>query len=84
MVSMMSKKGPKNSDNYHQWRKLSIDSDEENKLNYKLSSYDNETERLEKIRSKNELSLKKYIEGKSYLSRLIKYRDSALLLSRDE
>ena len=56
----------KNQENYHEWRKLSIDSDEEKKICYNLSSFDNESDRLEVIRNRNEQSLKKYIEGRIY------------------
>jgi len=65
-----AEEGIKHEGNYHEWRKLSIESDGSKKINYNISSFEKEAARLEKIRSKNELSLKKYIEGKSYLQKL--------------
>lgn len=50
----------KHAGNYSEWRKLSIDSAENGRIKYDASSYELETDRLEKIRSKNDLSLKKY------------------------
>jgi hypothetical protein len=64
----------KHEGNYNQWRKVSIDSTENGQIKYDVSSYEMETDRLEKIRSKNDLSLKKYFEGKTYLNKLINYR----------
>ena len=55
-----------------------MDDSDEKKISYNLSSYEHESERLENIRTKNEMSLKKYIEGKSYLTKLIKYRNCQL------
>ena len=68
--------------NYVEWRKLSIDEDDNSKLSYNVSSYEIETDRLEKIRNKNDLSLKKYFEGKHYLNKLVKYRDSTVLINQ--
>ena len=61
-----------------------MDDSDEKKISYNLSSYEHESERLENIRSKNEMSLKKYIEGKSYLTKLIKYRNCQLWVNKIE
>ena len=53
-TSQYRKKNIKNSHNYHEWRKVSIDESEMSKeITYNLSSYEHETDRLEKIRNKN-------------------------------